>query len=161
MCASFSLLSTIAKMSAARSSFVHWCHWSSVERKNTNKTMIYKNLQYRQFKEWLKLKPCSNGKCLVTMHNQTLPGDQTWPNSMNYVWLLSNWTKCLALCDQMLWTFKFYNYGQTGVLVYKSPNRKMFGHQTMFDLVQLVAKHFPFCQGLRTECSKWLRWSIW
>ena len=116
VCASFSLLSTIAKMSAARSSFVQWCHWSSVERQNTassSKIMIHGNLlptvqAIRRVTQAHDLKPCSNGKCLVTIRNQTLLGDQTWPNNKKHVWSLSNLPKCLTLYDQMLSTFKFY-----------------------------------------------------
>ena len=40
----------------------------------------------------LHVKPCPNGKCFMTKHDQTLFGDQTcwccteWPNGISYVW---------------------------------------------------------------------------
>ena len=90
--------------------------------------------------------------CVVTKHGQT-----PW-NMFDHRPTEQNVLPCVI---------KYYQHsnsmknGQKGVQVYKCPNRKMFVHQVMFDLVQLMAKHFPFCQGLLivTGCSEWLRCS--
>jgi len=88
--------------------------------------------------------------CVVTTHGQTV-----W-NMFDHHPTEQNVLHCVIKCYQHS---NFIKKGQTGVQVYKCPNRKMFGHQTIIDLVWMVAKHFPFYQGLRTECSEWLRCS--